>query len=77
MLDWTLTLIWLATSVGVFFLASWQSGRPPRDDLTPRMIPWRLIMIIAVFSGVLCCAHLINLFGYETGPEHDPRRRSF
>ena len=73
------SLIWtgigLLAGVAVIFLANWQSGRPPRDDLKVRFIPWRIVMIVAAFWCLLMVVHAFNVFGIETGPDKSPFMR--
>lgn len=69
MLDWILTLTALAGSVLLALIANWKAAQP-WDDLKPRVVPWRLVMLLAAFAGILAFVHLINLAGVETGPEH-------
>lgn len=71
MLDWILTTVALAATAGLALFANWKAGQP-WDDLRPRLLPWRLILIFAVFAFLLAAVHLANLFGIETGPEHSP-----
>ena len=75
MLDWVLTITVLLGSIGLGILSNWQAGRPPREDLRPRIVPWRFVMILSAFLAVLSVVHLANLFGIETGPEHSPLMR--
>lgn len=37
------------------------------DKLKPRMVPWMLIFLACVSSGVMIVVHLVNLMGFETG----------
>lgn len=64
-----ITLSVLGGSVGLAVFANWKAAQP-WDDLKPRIVPWRLVMLLSAFAGILALVHLINLAGGETGPEH-------
>lgn len=64
--DLALTLTALALFGGLFALASRQAAKPA-DPLKPRLVPWRPIIIIAAFGGLVALVHLVNLAGLETG----------
>ena len=69
MLDWIITIGALAMCVGLAIFSSWKASQP-WDDLRPRIVPWRMVMLVTAFAGILALVHLINLAGLETGPEH-------
>jgi hypothetical protein len=54
-------LIVAAALAGVAFLASWRASRPS-DPLKPRMIPWRVMMIIAAGGAIVALAMLAAEF---------------
>lgn len=62
-----LTLAGIVVSAGIAGFCSWRASLP-RDDLKPKMLPWRFLMILAAFVTMLMLVHLINVLGYETGP---------
>jgi hypothetical protein len=41
--------------------------------LKPRLIPWRLVMIVSGAVGILMLAHVANLFGIQTGSRNGIR----
>lgn len=69
MLEWILTGASLALCLGLAVYGDWKA-RQPWNDAKPRLMPWRLIMILSAFGALLCAIHMINLAGFETGPEH-------
>lgn len=62
----TVTLAILAPAVLLFLYGSWRSAQPA-DPLNPRLIPWRPILMVSGVVALLMLAHLVNLFGFETG----------
>lgn len=70
-LDWILTLIALSGFLTLTVFANWKASRP-WDDMKPRQLPWRMIMIVSGFGVVLALVHIANLFGVETGPDKSP-----
>jgi len=73
-LDWIITLGLFALFSGLAIYANWKAGQP-WDDLKPRLIPWRGVLILSGFVLVLIMVHIFNLLGLETGPEHSPLGR--
>jgi len=37
------------------------------DKLKPRMVPWMLIFLACIATGMMIVVHLVNLMGFETG----------
>lgn len=69
MLDWILTTGFFVGSVALSLYANWKASRP-WDDMKPRVLPWRTIMIFSAFAALLAIVHALNILGFETGPEH-------
>ncbi|MGE0006789.1 MAG: hypothetical protein AB7S92_14490 [Parvibaculaceae bacterium] len=44
--------------------------RRPRRDLSPRLVPTTLIMLVGGFVAILALVHLANLAGLHTGRFH-------
>lgn len=74
MWDWIISLALLATAILLAIYANWKAGQP-WDDMNPRIIPWRLVLIMSAFVAILVLVHLANLAGIETGPENSPLGR--
>lgn len=70
-LDWSLTLGALAACAGLFVFANHRAGKPA-EPLRPRLVHWRLVVVVAAFLFILGLVHLANLFGVETGPDKSP-----
>ena len=71
MLGWTGTAVGLITMLGLCVLANWRASRP-WDDMHPRRVPWRLVLIFSGFGAFLFLVNAVNLLGVETGPENSP-----
>ena len=67
--EFVLTLTALIAATGLAVFANWKAGQP-WDDMKPKVVPWRIVMIFSVFAILLALVHLANLSGIETGPEH-------
>lgn len=70
-LDWILTLVALGVFLALAIFANWKASQP-WDDMKPRVLPWRFIMILAGFGLIIAIVHAVNLLGVETGPENSP-----
>ena len=62
-----LTLLLAASLLGITFFAAWRGARAPDPLKGPRMVPWRLLMLLAAALAMLMMAHLANLAGLSTG----------
>lgn len=69
MLHWILTGAAFTAFIALAFLANHKAGQV-WDDPRPRIIPWKLVMVVAAFGAILALVHAVNLAGFETGPEH-------
>lgn len=58
------TLILFAGAAGVFALAVWRSSRPS-DPLRPRLIPWVMVMLIAVTVMLVALVHVLAIYGID------------
>lgn len=74
MLDLILTLTGLVGALGLGIVANWRAGLP-WNDLKPRRVPWRFVIILSGFVFMILLVHLVNLAGVETGPENSPFSR--
>jgi len=71
-MDFPLTL---AISAGLLALAvgsGWMGARPPNPHKGPRLMPWRLIMLLSAAVLMVVLAHLLNLVGVTTGRQQGP-----
>lgn len=63
----TATLIMLVCAVTVGLFCAWRGAQPPNLMRGPRMVPYRLIMVLAAAFVLVAVVHLVNLAGIETG----------
>lgn len=63
----TATLILLTCAVAVGLFCAWRGAQPPDLLRGPRMVPYRLIMVLAAAVVLVAVVHLVNLAGIETG----------
>ena len=66
-IDLILSVCGLLVMIGFAAFCSHRAGLP-RDDMKPKRLPWTLLMIVSGFIALMIFVHLINLWGYETGP---------
>jgi len=64
--DLILTVIGLAFCAGLGIF-SFRRHFAKHDKLKPRMVPWIIIALACLATGVMVLVHFINLMGFETG----------
>ena len=64
----SLTLVLLAAASAVAVFSGWRGARPPDLMKGPRMMPWRVIMLVAGALAVLLLIHLASTLGGRTFP---------
>lgn len=69
MFAWIITLGIIIAAGGGIFLSSRKMGGIRRDG-RPNQVPWGLVMVGCTLVLFLAMVHVINLAGFETGPEH-------
>ena len=62
-----LTLAVAASLLGLGILAGWRGARAPNPLKGPRMIPWRMIMLLCAAGLLPMIVHVLNLVGVTTG----------
>jgi amino acid transporter len=45
----------------------WRGARPPNVIKGPRIIPWRMLMLLSAVGCIMMLVHLVNLAGVPTG----------
>jgi hypothetical protein len=66
-MEWIITLCVIGVSLVMTGFAAWQSGRPRKDSLQTKWIPWRFVVLVSGAVLVLAVVHAVNLMGIETG----------
>lgn len=56
-----------AIFIAIALLAAWRGARPFNPLKGPRMIPWRMIMLLSAALTMLMLVHVLNLVGVTTG----------
>lgn len=64
-LEITLVLVAVLAALAVF--AGWRGALPPNPHKGPRLMPWRMIMMLAAACLLMIIVHLVNLLGLTTG----------
>lgn len=58
-LAWTIVLA--SVAAGLAILCGWLGARPARALSAPRLIPWRLLMLLAFTVAVIALGHGVAL----------------
>jgi hypothetical protein len=67
MLGIGLTVGLLAVSLAVAIVCGWRGARPFDHRRGPRLVPWRMLMLLAAAAAFFMAVHLVNLLGVTTG----------
>jgi hypothetical protein len=62
-----LTLAFAAGLLALAVFAGWRGARAPNPLKGPRMIPWRMIMLLSAAGLLPMIVHILNLLGVTTG----------
>ena len=66
-MDLSLTLTIGAGLLAVAVFAGWRGARPPNPHRGPRLMPWRLIMLLAATGLLPILIHTASLLGVTPG----------
>jgi hypothetical protein len=66
-MELTVTATIAGAMLALTLLASWQAGRPRKDSLRERWVPWRFVILLSGAVLLLSVVHLVNLMGFVTG----------
>ena len=66
-MSFQLTLALAAALLAIAVFAGWRGARPSNPMRGPRMIPWRMIMLLSAACMLPMLVHLLNLAGVSTG----------
>ena len=67
-MDLTVTLALVAAAVALTVFAGWRGARPWDPRRGVRMIPWRLIMVLAAAAVLVLLIHVGTLLGVPQRP---------
>jgi hypothetical protein len=62
-----LTLILAAVAAALAVVCGWRGARSPDPRRGPRLVPWRMLMLLAAAVTLLMLVHALNLLGVHTG----------
>jgi len=57
----TPTIILAVTLLAMTVICGWRGAIPLKTILKPRMIPWRLFMLLSFMAWMVIMAHLVTL----------------
>jgi hypothetical protein len=60
-LNLKLTLAIAGGLAGLAGFAGWRGARPPDPRRRPRLMPWRMIMLLAAAGFVFAAGHIVGL----------------
>ena len=66
-MDFQTTAIVAAAGALLTAACGWLGARPPNLNRGPRLVPYRLLMMLGVTFVILMLVHLVNLAGVTTG----------
>jgi len=66
-MDMSLTLGLAAGFAASAVFCAWRGAQPPDLARGPRMVPWRLLMMLSATGLLILVVHLVNLMGVTTG----------
>lgn len=62
-MDVSTTLAAAALFIGLTALSAWRGSLPPNLIKSPRMMPWRMIMVTSAAVVLVLLVHLASLLG--------------
>ena len=62
-MDISTTLVIAVALIGLTVFAGWRGARAPDLLKGPRMIPWRMIMVVSAAFALMVLVHLASLLG--------------
>lgn len=66
-MSWTATLVSLALGLALAVFCGWRGAQTPNLVRGPRLVPYRLIMVLSSAWTLLMLVHVVNLLGFTTG----------
>ena len=69
-MSWTITLALMGITLAGVVFCGWRGARPPNLQRGPRMIPYRMLMVLGSALLLMLLAHMANLAGLLTAPSY-------
>jgi hypothetical protein len=66
-MDLPLTLALAAGFAALTAFCGWRGARPLDIVKGPRIVPWRMLMLLSATACIMMLVHLVNLAGMQTG----------
>jgi len=66
-MDMPLTFALTVGFGGLAVFCGWRGAQPPNVIKGPRIMPWRMLMLLSAAACILMLVHLVNLAGVPTG----------
>ena len=63
----TVTLAAASLALALAILCGWLGARPPDPKRGPRLVPWRMLMLIAAAAVLALLVHAANLLRVKDG----------
>ncbi len=69
MAEWIIPAVLIAALAALIAWANYRMGRI-RKDGRPNQVPWGMVMVLCALGIFIMIVHLMNIAGFQTGPEH-------
>lgn len=66
-MNWPVTIALTVLAAALLGVSAWQSGRPRKDSLNARWIPWKFLILLFAAAIIYLGVHMANLAGFHTG----------
>jgi hypothetical protein len=63
----TVTLAGAAAALALAVLCGWLGARPPDPKRGPRLVPWRMLMLVSAAGVLALLVHAVNLLRVKDG----------
>jgi len=64
-MEWTPTLALAGAALAIALFSGWRGAQPSNPKRGVRLVPWRLVMLLAAALLVLLIIHMVNLAGIK------------
>lgn len=69
MAEWIVPAVLIVALTALIAWANYRMGRI-RKDGRPNQVPWGMVMVLCALGIFIMIVHLMNIAGFQTGPEH-------